>query len=150
MPRARPKWRAPYVIGPGNGPITPALLAKRTSFGDFSPGSGRVQCEAVSKSTGERCRRDAVQGVSTCRAHKGVGGAMTKLRASRPDARSAANGGAARKALAQIALDSAPEGAENLSSDRGLVHLGRLREAFQNRVYAPDEFRRLLCLTKKT
>jgi hypothetical protein len=57
------------------------MLAKRTKFGDFSPGSGRRQCIAIARSTGQRCRRDAVQGSQRCRSHGGVNGIRFRLAA---------------------------------------------------------------------
>jgi hypothetical protein len=52
------------------------MLARRSSFGDFSEGTGRRQCAAMSRQSGERCRRDAIGGEARCRTHGGVSPAV--------------------------------------------------------------------------
>ena len=75
--RYRPSWEAKRKRGFKHGRGAPqAMLAKRTSFGDFSEGTGRRQCVALSKRSGERCRRDAVGGELRCRTHWGVSPAV--------------------------------------------------------------------------
>lgn len=73
MARYRPSWLPPRTCYP-KGPDCPAvmgplMLSRRSSFGDFSPGTGRRQCVALSKGSGARCRNDAVQGCERCRFH---------------------------------------------------------------------------------
>ncbi len=70
MPR-RPDYRTPAYIHPGNP--NPELLRKvRTPFGCFTEGDGRTQCESVARSTGERCRCNAVKGTTRCKVHGGM------------------------------------------------------------------------------
>jgi hypothetical protein len=57
-----------------------AMVAKRSSFGDFTPGNGRTRCVATSKQSGERCKRDAIGGEIRCRTHGGIGPAIRKAR----------------------------------------------------------------------
>ncbi len=79
--RKTPHWRARFTA-PGSGGAAPTgpMLAKRTSFGDFSPGSGRVRCSAMSKQSGKRCRKDAIGGELRCKTHGGIGPAIRKAR----------------------------------------------------------------------
>src|SRR4029077_6281911 len=82
--RQTPHWRARFTA-PGSGgaaPIGP-MLAKRTAFGDFSPGSGRTRCTAIAKMTGERCWKDAIGGTTRCKSHGGIAYAMRKVRHDR-------------------------------------------------------------------
>jgi hypothetical protein len=73
MARDRPNWRAPRKQPhAGNPEDIRHALAKRTSFGDFTPGSGRRQCVSVAKGTGERCRKDCVAGRERCHMHGGT------------------------------------------------------------------------------
>ena len=53
-----------------------AMVARRSSFGDFSEGTGRRQCVALSKRSGERCRCDAIGGELRCKTHGGVSPAV--------------------------------------------------------------------------
>jgi hypothetical protein len=96
-----------------------ATWARRTSFSDFSPGSGRTQCRCIARSTGERCRHDAVQGVTACRTHGGTAGAVTRAKHREPRFRRAASGTVARATLARIAI------AAGIMSGEGLVADGR-------------------------
>jgi hypothetical protein len=147
--RPRPQWRKPYRTYPkGGGPgVHAAFVAKRTAFGDFSPGSGRRQCVSIAKHTGERCRRDAVQGANQCRTHKGISPALYKLRQERgPHVQRLDTGATARRALCAIAFDAAPDGFSGEAPNA--TARGRLYEAFRNRAYAPDVYRLYLCQTK--
>jgi len=100
------------------------MMARRTSFGDFSEGSGRRQCVAIVKRTGERCRKDAVQGAERCASHRGKAHALIRARARGEEVIPVTPGATARRLLAALALDP-PEGAEGITSERGLVDLGR-------------------------
>lgn len=136
--RPRPMWRAPkkrYPKGAGPG-VHEAMRAKRTAFSDFSPGSGRRQCRAVARSTGEQCRRDAVQGATRCRVHKGISDALASAKRLDPKVRRSANGGAARRALVAIAFQGPPEGV--IDTGEGITALGRRIEAFRNRELDPE------------
>ena len=63
-----PQYRAPLIRYPKvTQDIPAAMRAKRTFFGDRTPGNGRRQCTATAKSTGKQCRRDAVCHAPTCR-----------------------------------------------------------------------------------
>lgn len=99
-----------------------ATLARRTSFSDFSPGSGRCQCRAIARSTGERCRRDAVQGVSCCASHRGLAVAVRIARKRNPKIR-LVNATATRRALAAVAF-AARDTAESEAGE-GLLSWGR-------------------------
>jgi hypothetical protein len=101
-----------------------ATLARRTPFGDFSEGSGRRQCRCIARSTGERCRRDAVQGVTACQSHGGLAGAITTARKRDPAFRRASNTTAAREALAAMALAGLAAGTVGEPGD-GLAAIGR-------------------------
>ena len=57
------------------------MLARRSSFGDFTPGNGRVQCEALAKRTGLQCRKDSIGGQRRCKSHGGINGALATARA---------------------------------------------------------------------
>jgi len=101
-----------------------ATWARRTSFGDFSPGSGRTQCRCIARSTGLRCRQDAVQGVTACRSHGGTAGAVTWAKKRDPRFRRAASGTAARRILAEVARAAIAAG-EPVGQDAGLRAMGR-------------------------
>ena len=78
--RYRPSWEAKRKRGfkqPGK-PVPSAMLARRSSFGDFSEGTGRRQCAAMSRQSGKRCRKDAVGGTNRCKTHGGVSWAVRK------------------------------------------------------------------------
>jgi hypothetical protein len=68
MGKNRPNWQIKTVA---TGSKHPARLPEpRTAFGDFSPGSGRVQCIAIARS-GQQCRKDALHGSTCCGSHGG-------------------------------------------------------------------------------
>lgn len=72
MARNRPEYRAPLRDYPKQaGAGFEAMLAKRTSFGDFSEGSGRRQCKATARKTGMRCGGTAINGSDYCWRHRG-------------------------------------------------------------------------------
>ena len=149
MPRPRPQWRKAYRNYPrGAGPgIHDAMKAKRTAFGDFSPGTGRRQCVSISKGSGERCRRDAVQGADQCLTHKGISPALLRLRRERGDCvQRVSTGHLVRAALCKIAFSPPPDGFPQGRTARGAVSLGRLREAYLNRAYAPDFYKEMLLI----
>ena len=107
--RRTPHWQAAkQKRAPTGRRIPQGMLARRTSFGDFSEGSGRVQCGAIAKHTGKRCRCDAIGGTARCRKHGGIAAAMAKAwaRGERP-IRAKAN--VARAMLFTASLDT-PEG----------------------------------------
>jgi hypothetical protein len=121
------------------------MLARRTAFGDFSPGSGRRQCVSIAKSTGERCKRDAVNGADHCRTHRGVRTALARLKRRLGDkAQRVDNGAQARRALCAIVFQGAPGGLKLERNGRGAPSLGRLFEAYRNRASAPDEYQKAL------
>jgi hypothetical protein len=101
-----------------------ATLARRTSFGDFSEGSGRRQCRCIARSTGERCRADAVATTTACRIHGGLAAAVMMARKRDPSFRRAANNSAAREALAIEALAALADGTADDRGD-GLAAIGR-------------------------
>jgi hypothetical protein len=121
------------------------MKARRSSFGDFSEGSGRRQCLAIAKSTGARCGRDAVQGAKRCRVHKGI----SEARNVDPSLRRVDMGAKAREALARIGFGSVPEGLDIGETERGIVARARLYEAYLNRAYAPEEYRKALLICQK-
>lgn len=148
--RARPKWRAPFIPYPkGGGPgVNAAMLARRTSFGDFSPASGRRQCESIARISGERCRNDCVIGASTCRVHKGIRAAYWKAKALDPRVmRSKVQAG--RRSIAALAYGHAPDGLDMAQAPTGIIARGAFFEAFRNRELDPKTWKRMLeCQTK--
>lgn len=144
--RPRPKWRAPLRSYPkGGGPgVNDAFLARRSAFGDFSPGSGRRQCRAIAKSTGEQCRCDAVQGAFVCRKHRGIASAF--VNAKRKDSRiqRSNNVGESRRTLASLAFMDTPEGLKVERIDTQTVARGRLFEAWRNRELDPESYKAAL------
>ncbi len=56
------------------------MVARRSAFGDFTEGNGRFRCEAIAKSTGERCWKDCIRGTARCKSHGGVTAALAKAR----------------------------------------------------------------------
>ena len=99
-----PDWIAkrPRPKEPGKRPPQ-TMLDRRTSFGDFSEGSGRTQCAAIARTTtGARCRHDAIGGQRFCKQHGGINGALATARAQ------------GKKLV--------------LKSDRGMVRAMRFRE----------------------
>lgn len=136
----RPRWAAPKRDYPTRVDPAPAFMVARSTFGDFSEGSGRRQCKSVARSTGERCRRDAVQGCERCGTHGGlttIGKRLAKLgySAATPNRR-------IRRRLADLGAGEPPQGFPEAS----LAHLsplrrGQLFEAFENRAWAPDAWR---------
>ncbi len=147
MPRPRPSWRAPFIRYPkGAGPgAHAAFLAKRTAFNDFSPGSGRRQCVAIAKGSGDRCRNNAVQGAERCRTHKGIAPAIRNLKRDHgaDKVRRLVHKHKAREALFAIGLKPAPEGLEVKANAVQGVKRGRLFEAYRNRAYAPGMFQEI-------
>ena len=74
----RPAYRTPSTTSAGNP--NPELLRKvRSSWTDFSEGSGRFQCIAVARSTGARCRCNAVRHARTCKVHGGMRNLAAKI-----------------------------------------------------------------------
>jgi hypothetical protein len=100
-----------------------ATLARRTSFSDFSEGSGRRQCTCIARSTGERCRRDAVGGVASCPSHRGLAHAVTKAKRD-PRVVRLVNASAVRRALA-VAGFAAVAAGETSEPGEGIVAIGR-------------------------
>ena len=112
----------------GAGPIGP-MLAKRTAFGDFSPGSGRRQCSAIAKTTGARCRKDCIGGTTRCKSHGGIRYAMRKLRQKYgAKAQMRAPNHLGRRILFAAGLKT-PDGFE---SDAIGIERGKQAEVFQN------------------
>ena len=67
----RPNWRTP-VFETTSAPNAHLLVKVRTPFGVFTPGDGRTQCKVKARSTGRRCRQNAVQGSQCCKVHGGL------------------------------------------------------------------------------
>ena len=138
-PKNRPSWAAPKRQYPSRIDPAPAFMASRSGFGDFTA-PGRRQCESVARSTGERCRRDCVQGMARCKAHGGM---------VRHAKRLAANGWAPsrparyiRARLAGLGAGEPPQGFPEASlSHLSPLRRGQLFEAFENRATAPDVWR---------
>lgn len=61
----RPSWRVPLVVHRQQA----EFRCTPSRFGDGHP--NRRQCQAVARSTGQRCRKDAMQGATTCASHGG-------------------------------------------------------------------------------
>jgi hypothetical protein len=61
----RPHWRLPMTKGKGQK----AFPGYQSRFGDGHP--NRTQCNAVARTTGQRCRKDALQGAFCCQSHGG-------------------------------------------------------------------------------
>ena len=62
----RPMWRVPMNA---RGYATAKFPGYQSRFGDGHP--NRVQCVAMARSTGQRCRKDALRGAPTCNSHGG-------------------------------------------------------------------------------
>jgi len=62
----RPSWRMPTGHGNPRAVFPPGV---RSQFGDHHP--NRRQCVAVARTTGKRCRKDALQGAKRCAFHRG-------------------------------------------------------------------------------
>src|SRR5262245_3252426 len=128
----RPHWAASRGHGPKD-PDASAMLRKRTSFGDFTPGNGRVQCSASTRA-GERCRNDALHGATRCRVHGGARWAMHHA----PEGTVSTTRGRSivRRGLAAI-------GSGDMSPDIPVfpvspVDRGALSEAHANRLMSPS------------
>lgn len=147
---ARPQWRAPFKPYPKDNAnrVNDAMLARRSSFGDFSPANGRRQCEATARSTGARCHNDCVRFASTCRVHKGIRAAYAKAKAF--DSRVVRSKPApSRRALAALGFGHAPDGLDMAGIDVGPMRRGALFEAFRNRELDPETWKRMCeCLNK--
>lgn len=79
MGKNRPHWRAPTGHGPANPAFVP--LCELT----FPPAE-HLRCVAVARSTGQRCKRYAIQGAKGCPHHGGYGrGTLAGMRAYRQD-----------------------------------------------------------------
>jgi hypothetical protein len=122
----RPAWR----IAMGHGPKDATFKGHRSRFGDGHP--NRRQCVAKAKSTGQRCRCDALRFASCCRLHGGhqlayraIGSTVSKAALRKP-----------RVALAAIGSGPMPEGLPVALSP---VDRGKLIEAWRNRATSPDE-----------
>jgi hypothetical protein len=115
----RPSWRLPLVrTGRKNATFPPGF--KRSQFGDGHP--SRRQCKATAKGTGERCRRDALQGADRCGSHSGHLQAYRNAPAGFISTRSGPS--AVRTALFRLQMTEAfPEGVPMPKSHikRGLV-----------------------------
>lgn len=132
--RRHPQYQAPLHRYPKvTRDIPAAMRAKRTSFGDRTPGNGRRQCTATAKSTGKQCLRDPVCHAPTCRSHGGVGIALLKLqRLHGPKIRRAASNAQARATLFRAGMNP-PKG---FTSDAKGLERGRQAEAFRNKFHA--------------
>ena len=113
----------------GARPISQAMLAKRSSFGDFTPGNGRRQCVAIAKATGERCRQDAVGHAKRCKAHKGIQEARQALRRKGERVVRSTLDYVARDMLFKASFET-PEG---FACEAIGVPRGRLVEAYKNK-----------------
>ena len=128
MSRRCPMWRAPKIVM-GARPMSQAMLAKRSSFSDFTPGNGRKQCIAIVKSTGARCRKDAIGGTIRCQSHRGIREARRMLREQGVSHVRVSPNFIARHSLFTVSLDE-PEG---FACDEIGIPRGRAIEAFKNK-----------------
>jgi hypothetical protein len=140
----RPNWLLPRGHGP-KAPDASAMLAKRTPFGTFTPESGRRQCVAVAKATGERCGNAALRGSDHCRLHGGHRAAMA--RAPEGSVSAIAGRHAVRQGLAKIGA-SEPLPPVSPVPPLSPIDRGKLVEAWRNRALAPDALR--VALTART
>lgn len=68
----RPAYRTKAKDTKGNGRSASFMREVRSSWTDFSEGSGRFQCIAIARSTGEQCRCNAIRNARTCKVHGGM------------------------------------------------------------------------------
>jgi hypothetical protein len=134
----RPHWR---IAVRESGSKHARFYGYQSRYGDGAP--SRRQCTAIARSTGERCRNDAMQGAPRCRMH---GGHALAYRAAGVDV-SSATVRKPRKALAALGAGAMPDGFPlDVALPVSPVERGRLYEAWQNRALAP---RHWLELTNK-
>ena len=118
----RPQWRVPDYQTGRRDAVFPGYQSR---FGD---GVNRVQCSAVARSTGTRCRNDSLHGASRCRVH---GGHQSAMRASGV-AVSIAASRRGRRVLAAIGCGPVPDGLTGPLPDSPVAR-GRLFESYRNR-----------------
>jgi predicted mannosyl-3-phosphoglycerate phosphatase (HAD superfamily) len=139
----KPLWAASRGHGPASADIAP-VVERRSGWGDFTPGNGRVQCDVIARTTGKRCGNDALHGSSRCRMHGGAGQAMANAPAgtiSTTRGRSIV-----RKALAALGAGDMPRDIPVVPVSP--VDRGVLVEAHANRLMSPRMFQ--LALTART
>ena len=122
-PKNRPMWRLRCARGREKG-CDARFPGYQSRFGDGHP--NRRQCTASARSTGRRCRCDAVQGSSRCAKHGGHATAYRKARERYGHKFVSLTSGksAARKTLAKLStVEPYPKGVPWLASpvDRGMV-----------------------------
>lgn len=117
----RPYWRAPMGKG-----VPQAFLGYQSRYGDGHP--NRRRCVAMARS-GERCRKDALQGATCCQVHGGHKDAYRNAPEGFVSLRSGIAG--TRKALAKLStLERYPE---SMSYSLSPVERGKAIETARNR-----------------
>ena len=143
----RPNWR--FRLGSGREKGCSAVFpGYRSKFGDGHP--SRKQCIAKARSTGQRCRHDAVHGASCCHVHGGhrwgLLAEQKRLGFGRVISPAACRS-VPRKALAAIGSGETPRDLpRSIPLPVSPVERGRLYEAWLNRRLAPGVW---LAITKK-
>jgi hypothetical protein len=139
MSRSRPAFVAPkrvYRTPESRKTLAPAMIAKRTGFGDFSD-SGRRQCEAIAKTTGKRCGRDACDGSNHCWNHGASKSAGKSL--ARGAGRASKPASIIRHQIALLGALPLPEGFPGAFQEGLSFHRrGLIVEAWHNRESAPS------------
>jgi hypothetical protein len=129
----RPMWRIPQLTVSTASAADRRFPGYQSRFGDGHP--NRRQCVAIARSTGQRCRCDALQGASHCQKH---GGHRQAARASGVDVTQATLR-RARKVLAAIGSGDAPPGfPPDVALPLSPVERGKAYEAWRNRALAPS------------
>ena len=140
----RPRWRLPLRCGKWAVPRqSAAFLAgrRRAQFGN--PENTTPRCEGRARRTGQQCRCVALRGGKFCKCHGGL------LSAAKAEAECHGRPvvivrNPRKKSLAMLGAHA--EWPEGLPKRKDLVELGvygfgRLVEAWQNRLLAPDIWR---------
>ena len=138
----RPKWRVPLGHGNPHPVQSLAFLASRRHTQLGNDDSPVPKCQAIARSTGQKCRHVALRGSTRCRVHSGL------YAAARAEAESFGTPilvlrQPRKRALEKLGKGPAPEDFPWRSDfhDLGPLARGRLYEAFENRVMAPDVWR---------
>lgn len=133
-----PKWRLPLKSGGNPHPVqTAAFIAGRERSRALIP-----RCQGTARSTGQKCGAMALRGARFCKNHGGL------LRAQAAEAERYGKPviikrRVRRHALAKCGIEPPPPGFrwEPEYNRLGPIWRGKLYEAFENRVMAPDVWR---------